>query len=189
MARYQNSGREHRTRKRAAGREDAEAEHDLPQTRQHPQALRREPEQHEGEQPAGHPGRDELLGRSMDHRIGKARMNPSRARHHLDADENNRDGGSRDPDSHVVEKIARRIRQPERLNSGRRHRHDAGRGHCHRPVAAKFGAARQLASDRRDVGQCPVQLFHAHLPRYFAVQSIRRGGSKSRNSGAGSGSV
>ena len=91
-------------------------------------------------------------------------MNAPRARHHLDADENDRDGRGRDPDGHIGEEIAGGIGQPERLHGGRRHRHEAGRRHRHRPVAAKLGAARQLAADRRDIGQRPVQLFHARPP-------------------------
>ncbi len=44
-----NAGREHGSRKRAAGGQDAEAEYNLPKTRQHPKALRGKLEQNDRE--------------------------------------------------------------------------------------------------------------------------------------------
>ena len=80
-----DADREHAARQRAAGREDAEAEHDLPQAGQHPQRVRREAVEHDGQQRAGDAGRDELLDRRIQHLVGEAAVDAARARDHLGA--------------------------------------------------------------------------------------------------------
>ncbi len=175
-----HAGAEHRARQRTAGREDAEAEHDLPKPRQHPQALRRKSVEHDREQHARHAGRNELLGRRMDHLVGQAGVDAPRARDHLDADQDDADDGGRDPQGEVGEDVGRGVGQPQRLHPGGGDRQHAGRRNGHRTIAAKLGAARHLTSDRRDVGQRLVQVSHAQPAASFTVQSTLRCKSASR---------
>ena len=143
--------------------------------RQHPQGLRRKAEQHEGQERAGDARRNELLGGGTDHLVGKSRMDPARARHHLDADQDDGDGRRRHPQCHIVEDVSRRVGQPPRLQPRRKHRQEPGGGDRDRSVAAELGATRHLAADQGDVGQGLVQVLHRPICLSFALQSTPAG--------------
>ena len=103
-----------------------------------------------------------LLGRGAQHVVGETVVLSPGASDRFAADDQNRRTGGRNPQGEVGGDVVQRIVDPLRLDDGGEQRQQSGGGECRGAVAAKHGAPSHLAPDGRYVGQCPMQILHAH---------------------------
>ena len=158
-----HSHREHAGRQRPARGKHAETEDDLPEARQEHQRAFRVAMDDDGEQHPGDARRNVLLDRSVEHFIGKAAMLASRARDHFGPGHDQGENRHPTPQREIGERRCDRVGEVEHLSQCGDEREHSARRDRDRPVAAKLRAARQLAADRRDVRQCPLEVPHGAL--------------------------
>ena len=103
-------------------------------------ASRREAIEHDRQQRAGDAGRNELLGRRMDHLVGQAGwMRRERATISTADQDHARLRRSRPTRRDSVKTCGGGLRQRGSPGRGRQQRQHAGRRHRHRPIAAELG--------------------------------------------------
>ena len=111
---------------------------------------------------SGDPRRHELLDRVKYHFLCEARVDRSRSDHHFESDEAYRNRGCRDPEDQIGNDVVRSRREKSPLHCGSRDSHEAGHRDCDRPVTAELRGTHDLPTNRRDLGQCFIQIFHCY---------------------------
>ena len=101
--------------KKAAGREDAEAEGNLPEAGEHPHRPWNEANENNRNECAGADGGKELFDGHEDHFVGHAGVDAAGAGESLHADEGGGEDGGGDPDAQVVADVIGGIGQQQGL--------------------------------------------------------------------------